>query len=573
MTDLDITQDLADMISDPPSFLEESESALKYYSTAARTAAFFDIVISAVKQTYSAAIGIRLLVMSKFDILDDDTRRKVTDLNISRPIFSPIERSDYTQLIETIRDQVFKVKDNSTVSTSPQISSHVISVESTGITPRDLLGFTPSADQIKYRKALDSLSALDFEKRVPKIIFTAEYSPMGKFEGVIVGWRKMPDASGFILERNDVFGKKNRAIDISSITLRETRAALQSYVSEWVTSFYTTIDTSDLMFFLDREAPPDTINIYTLKAYQDILSKVDVFSSTVVPVRLSQSQLSEIKTAIRNVVSPAVTFEVDSNQQRQGVGLIGGLLIQPTDEKLDSISPYPAISKRIYGDEQFDWIIAATNVRAAFSRDENIETVRSFSYLGSSYSFISDQINAGNFYTQQDIAKTIEKIERSIEDNGVTNTIIEILDKTGLLLFFSKKDVVSESLLNISRELEDSTSLLSIVLSSIDPTNATINEEVFSRKMRTAVASISTIAISNQTNVLTEFTPPNSQQTNSLVSDDVTQSIVVPASETGILDLTTFDGLSRFIRLIRYYYDFNKDRDSTNSGAIAQVSL
>ncbi len=133
-----------------------------------------------------------------------------------------------------------------------QLSQFEVSVDGistqTGNALSDILGYQPDADFVKRQRALAALSFLDFSKRQPYMLFTAEEITAAgrRTTGVTICWMKMGDASGYAIKKRDVFASTdvNRspyAPDIVMSNLQLTAATNELLATpnfQQVLSFY-----------------------------------------------------------------------------------------------------------------------------------------------------------------------------------------------------------------------------------------------------------------------------------------------------------------------------------------------
>jgi hypothetical protein len=230
----------------------------------------------------------------------------------------------------------------------------------------------------------------------------------------------------------------------------------------------------------------------------------------------------------------------------------------PNGLSVDDISPYPYIAKKVFGDARYDWLIVAVNMRAAFARKDTVERIRKLSYLGSSFSFISSEITAGRFYVPEDPSTIVSNIERSIRGGGISQTIIEALDTTGLLFFFGDKDVNSDTL---DPGISSEAGMLAAILSTIDPETATMDPKMLSSNVSSAIKQLSLAGKFTLARPGEIILPDSDHSTDMTFADTAVQfSSDLYENNVSLIDLTTFTGLSRLVRSVRTYYDFGRSR-------------
>jgi len=417
----------------------------------------------------------------------------------------------------------------------------------------DLLSFIPNVDKIKRARIRESLGQLNFKNRIPKIIFTAKYDPDNVFQGAIVGWKRIPDASGYRLRRHSVFDNKDVTFELSNEQAAIQYNALKDYIKEWVLSFYEQFDDNSIYAFLDKNVTKHNFYTYHLKAVQNARRDSRfVFDVDVAPFPIAMLQLSDIEKEMQNHVDSTI-----------GTKLEGATF--------NDISPYPFLSKKYYGHDKYDWIIAAANTLAAIERGDDRATVRRFSYLGADLSFLRDQIQLNKFFRPLDPNEVIKNLKESIATFGVSQTILEIIEATGLDLFFGSKESPQEDTFTRATAVFDERRLggLTTVLAAIDPETATVDMESLVSNLLIVLQGSTDATRVDESSSPTEIDVPD--------TDDKPESAEDPIQFVGefdpsveVLDLTTFEGMSEFVRTIRLFFDLNPNRASFGSGPSGQ---
>lgn len=517
----------------------------------------------------------------------------VMQMNSARQLFDnlTIKAADATTIIKDINSLISFILDvkagkyvlkQNPLSSYAQISSYAVGVEGIGNqSVNDLLGYVPGGDKFKLNRALESLNSLNFNKRIPRLMFTADFSPDGlETKGAIIGWKKMPDASGYIITRHNIFENIDDVVTLTNSQVKNTTEAIREYIETWVLSFYHNVDSKTISAWLDTTAEQDKMYTYSIQAFQNAMPSVgSIFVVNRMPVKLSPAKLEEARREILKVVASlpsnrksfnlATATLVQSNLTRalQDATITQAPIVATKVASAplqsfagmteDDISPYPHLSKKIYDDSNFDWILAAINVRASFERKDTIEKIRSFSYLGSSFSFITNEMSLGNFYVPEDLGNIVKRVEESLSSFGLTKTLVEILDATGLLFFFGEKDVSEDG---IASGFSLDGSMLSTILSAIDPETATINPKTLATNMNTTIKNYS-----KNSTIISKFKELNmnletSHFEDDVIADDAAQFVGELKADGELIDLTTFDGISRLMRTIRTYFDNNANR-------------
>lgn len=405
----------------------------------------------------------------------------------------------------------------------------------------DLLSFLPDADALKRKRIEESLSSLSFNKRIPKLLFTCNFDPDDSSKGTIVGFKKMPDASGYIIKRTAIFTGETKEFRFSNSEITREYSKIKSYVKEWVLSFYDSSVENSVLAFVDNTTQKHHIYKYSVKGYQ--ISRSDknfIFDVNLSKGLISKRQLDEIELSMKNTIG--VGSRTDRNED---------VIVTP-----QSISPYPFISSKIYTTDKFDWIISAINVRSAIKRGESRSVVRSYSYLGSTFNFVKDRIEKFKFFLPANVDDVINNVTNSISTYGVSQTLLDVFESTGLIYFMSnKEDTDDDEVATFSRPdqvFDDpDVSLMSDILKSIDAETATVNVKFLLNNLSKSQFFTKTSSASSEPTEITvgdEF------------SEDPLQFIEELQIDDDVLDLATFDGISSFVRIIRAYFDNSPDR-------------
>lgn len=400
-----------------------------------------------------------------------------------------------------------------TADDAAQLASAEMSLEGfggSGNTQTDINKLTPEQEAIRAQKALDALSVLDFTKRVPKVLFTAFYRPSGDPLGIIVGWKKMADASGYVITRRDLFtGKEVTKSLTNADTLRDTKQ-VGSYVRSWILSFYDQFPGSQLLCYLDPDFRPDTYYYYTVQAYQ--LQNTDpgaTFAVPTSPAPLSDAQKFRIRRAVEALSVgplgfvpgsvPGPSFSSNSNVPPPPPGAsssgqtpsnyhaavpvnsagstpatpsnyhaavpvnsgpppppsnyhaataIGGGPVTPSQGITVSISIYPFISQELFGTPDNDWLLAALNSRASISRNDDRATTRKYGYLSAQLDFIFAQADAGKFVVPKgrDFGPVNTNLKNAVATFGVNQVIRTLLQETGAVYHFDGSEPNDDAL-------------------------------------------------------------------------------------------------------------------------------
>lgn len=399
----------------------------------------------------------------------------------------------------------------------------------------DLMKFVPDNEMLKKQKAQDILASLDFRKRAPKVVFTAEYSPDSQNRGIIVGWKRIADASGYVVKRHSVFENKDDSFTLKNDDVRSSYENVREYVKTWILSFYDNIDENGVWTFLDTTAFPDQYYIYRVQAFQVQNEEHGaIFNVDSIPSNLSFAQRRVIEDQVANT----------------------------------GVSPYPFIAQQIFGDTTYDWLVAGVNVRKSVNRGDDTAVTRSYSYLGSDLEFLFSQMDAGNFVIPKDVNDVVGRINNGVSKFGITQVMIELMQDTGVLSFFEGVDPRGPSSPFTSLDPVLTSNFVSGIVSSIDPETATLDLETFSVNFPKILKGTS--VRQTRLNVLSQVSPSIASKVEARP-----QEIVVPVDNSdvqgvqffdssavfgSVVDLTTFSGLSVFLKTIRMFSDENQPK-------------
>lgn len=433
-----------------------------------------------------------------------------------------------------------------------QLSSVRISMDgygSNGNVATDLMRFLPNAQELQEAADDELLAAFDFRKRLPKILFTVDYEPDDSgLKGCIIGWKKIADASGYVLHRRNILDNTEAQITVSNTDIETKYAQISDYVKNWVMTFYDTVDESQIFAYLDTGVPPDGNFFYTVQAYQvrnD--SKDHVFNVETVATQVSPSNRARIEASLRSFALQ----DFRSNDP-------------------DSINPWPMISKILLGDSRFDWILAGVNCRASMNRNDPNTDTRRFSYLGARISHLIQFMDSGKFVMPKNVNDVAKNVSDSITNFGLSQTITEVLHETGVLYYFEGTPPKPADGFNRAGTLSVKTSpFLSAVIAAVDPDAATLDLKVLGNNLPMALASsgfnaqlvdimhLGGGAGSPTPDLLAQPTPVNvpdlSTTTDQGVQGDIQFLSKLSSPDSALVDLTTFDGISTLVRTIRIF--------------------
>jgi hypothetical protein len=389
----------------------------------------------------------------------------------------------------------------------------------------DILRFLPNADEIKRQTEEQALAVLDFSRRVPYIMFTMEYKPVHDAPpvGTLIGWRRIPDASGYLLTRRDVFSQADYKFEVDNQTLDQLSTVLRDYVKTYATTFFNSMDDRSIVVFLDANQRSDEYYVYTVQGYQvRSEGRAATFSIESTPVSLTPTA----KNAINQVLSTIDPSFVATGEE--------------------TVSPWPALAQHIYGNTNYDWLLAAVNTRASIQRGDLRSTTRSYSYLNAHMRFLFSQADAGQLVKPKDVNQVIAKVNESIQKFGVQQTVQDLLDETGI-----------------------SSNLFAVIGAAIDPDTAMLDLNTLASNMSlllgqdllTTMTQVQPASAPAADSKPTEITVPEPNEMSAAQADGPLQYISkLGDMRDSMIDLTTFEGLSKLIRVIRIFSDFGPNR-------------
>jgi hypothetical protein len=249
-----------------------------------------------------------------------------------------------------------------------------------------------------------------FKASRPRIVFTCDYSPSGRIEGCVVCWRRIATSSGYRIRRRNILDGTEELFVLSNEELEAQLSSIRDYVNDRALDFYDDLDEDQVRVFLDRDVPAHGFFTYTITAYQ---------SRTYDSTKLFLAPASAVPFGpARRVQLRRLMEEIDP-----GSGL-------------DTVSPYPVISRVVLGSEDMDWVLAAINFRRSEERGDPPEIVRAFSYFDAQLDFLVDQGVLGRFLVPSDVGSFESEFARSISISGVTPVLRESLRATGAFMRF-----------------------------------------------------------------------------------------------------------------------------------------
>lgn len=490
------------------------------------------VIRAAVLTQFARISFVHSLATSRGFILPDDPFPRISEINSNRQLFAPIgiEQTEEGLLLEAVEElaiitdkfdlgQVSFIDLPATQLASFEVSVDGISVQS-GDPLVDLLGYQPDANFIKRKQALESLAQLDFTRRKPYLLFTSDVIVNGRRTGgTFVCWIKMRDAAGYILSKREVFTATDFApASLSSVQVQSSTDSLMSIPQfRQLLSFYDWVKPDDVVAVLDRSNQPGFLYSYSISAVQNKApSGQSFFDVPMNSLYLSTAQAASVQQIISDELASR--------------GLSGSI---------DSISPYPALAQVIYGDPGYGWVLAGCNVLESIRRDELPEIIRGFSYIGSQATAILTQAAAGKMSVPADVSRVHSGIDSGVASFGISQVILGVLDGTGVTLFSSGKGGPL-GFRPTQQSLQDITGGLARILAVIDPASALLDPALLAASLTARLNSGGQV----------RYSPTPIPAVGQGV-EDLTRALTGDP-----LDLTTYQGISGLMQLIRTIYDF-----------------
>lgn len=472
----------------------------------------------------------------------------------------------YIKLMQAERNGLYdltKVRGYSAQMMSTRISLNGFG--GTGDTLRDLLSMMPDMDAIKARKAQDSLAILDFSKRIPRIVFTASYDTSDGKKRCVVGWKRIADASGYILKRREVFSEEEKQTVITNAAALSAYDSVRDYVKTHVLSFYDDIGEDSIYAYVD-ELAADSYYVYKIQAYR---TKRSIYGSTLFMIESSPCQQFQVNSLIS---------KLNQNRDRNN----GFFSMDVTDVNVlssiySSLSPYPMISQLCFSNPSKDWIIAGLNTRESIKRGASLDETRKYSYVSAQWSFLLSQASEQKLLipTQGGMGQFEKNIEDAISEYGVTQVIQDIMQETGILYFFEGKDAKQDVHFDaIGKDDATTSPIIDSVVRSIDPETMMMNVSVLATNMlgmmlKTNVETLDKSKLLNESKP-SEIEVVEQSSIEKSVNDEVQFMSVLGKLDGNYVDLTTFEGISIFMRILRILSDVGPDRGSPVESSIEQ---
>jgi hypothetical protein len=353
-------------------------------------------------------------------------------------------------------------------------------------------------------------SALDFSSRRPQLLFFASH-PDDRRKAVLC-WRRMPDASSFIVSTHDVVSNTDVEAVVSAATADKAAADLSAKLAPLIALYGSPLVQAHI-----QDVESSSVISCRVVATQDASRR---FFSSLSSVRHERVMLG---TAQQQTIRDSIAADAERLNFSQ-----------------EDVSIYPYLSEAIYGVRDYDWIIASTHF--LFVKGSGAVDADRFSYLEARASMLVGSFL--NIWVPSSIDDFSDLVSSSISSVGVLTTMLDVLKSTGV--------TVSAGVGADVETVEDAvlaSDTIAKAFAAVDPETATMDPSTLlanltsSYKMKSVsrgrVGSID-VAMDDSTNqaMLTELL----------------------ASIDPLVDLTTFDGVSAFMRVLRAFYDSSSAR-------------
>ncbi len=423
-------------------------------------------------------------------------------------------------------------KDATGTSTAHLVSADLIFGQS-----NEFAALAANSEFIRRKKLEDAQAATDFRMRRPSILSVSDYFFAGENKGQLITWRKTSNAAGYVIKRINVVTGKEVSFTVFNEELEARYEHVSMFVRAYIVPFYD-VQFANVIAFLDESVAPNALYVYKITAFQTF---VESHSSAFITPLAQSISLNE--------------------QQRQRL-----LLSLAEDD--DSI--YPALAAKLLGDRNLDWILAGCNIRASISRRDDRSVTRKYAYLDSKPDFIFVQMNAGKLLVPADPDAIIRTISAGISSFGIVSVLGDVLRDTGILYTFEGLDPAEDGEFSKPVISNDESRLMGIISSAIDGDTMLVN-------LRTLVTNLTKfigggisdqkttlgLAVSTKARVeVINTSPVDIRSGISLQLEARGRSQL--QSELGnlddIVDLHTFEGISRLIHTIRIVSDLGPER-------------
>lgn len=385
----------------------------------------------------------------------------------------------------------------------------------TGNAAVDIQALLPSAEDRQKEASRRALEILDFSKRIPKLLFTADYVPEkgGASRGTIIGWKRIPDASGYVVKRRAVFSGKEQSYELSNSSALSMTKQLRGYARAIALSFFSDDEEANALLFLDSDVlVDDEYYVYRVAAYQNKLGpNSSIFSVSTLPVVINKSLAGELMS---------LAGERDAVSVRR--------------------NPWDALAAVTLGSEKYGWVLAASNVQASIARRDDVAVTRKYSYLTAEPMFLFEQAKSNLVVMPERVDDVMKQATDFMQEFGVTQTIRDILDEAYVTYYFDGRDPSDVNLPSLDSTRQSSSKFMTMLYSSIDPDTAMVNLSY----LRTNITQLKSGSQQAKTS-----SGPQQVDVPDIDSYSGTRSPKEYA------DLMTFDGIGDLMRVVRESVD------------------
>jgi hypothetical protein len=490
---------------------------------------------AAIMLQITAVANVCTVAASKGYVLPDNPFTPIAQLNIGRRYgtlvkVTALESTNWPvaaqQLSQAAQQYAAGTLTFNQSAPGAQLSSFEVSVDGissqSGDALGDVLGYQPNATAIAVKQGLDDQqSQVSFSSLKPYFLFLADVITGGKRQnGTIVCWQVMPGATAYTVSKRDVFNMvdlPDTTLDV--VSLAQSTAELQADTNFMqLMSFYDWVGPTDYVAYVDDSNSANTVYAYSLTGLQtQNPAGSDIFNVQTSALYLSSAQVAQVQALIQ-----------------------GELTTYLTGSDTDAVSPYPALSQVVYGDPGNAWILAGCNVIASTARGDAPAVTAGYAFLGSKASNILALAAAGKLVAPSDVSAVTAAVDASISSFGVSQTVLGVLNGTGVSSFISGQGSTSAALITLT-SLQGATGGLAKIVSAIDVQTSTMDPQVLTSALAVPTGSPAKIVYAAR--------PLASAPASSTPS-------VQGAIGTDTIDLTTYQGIEQMMEDIRTLYDF-----------------
>ncbi len=404
-----------------------------------------------------------------------------------------------------------------------------------------------SSDDIKKSLIEKNIQKLSFDKVVPQAILTLEYNDLITNQyGIIFCWKRVVGAISYEIERLDVLTSESKVISLfdNLDDLNVHYKNIKNYVFNWALKFYDDLGVDDVYAFLDLNVLKDRIYSYSVKAgAKEFEIGNNIFNVASEDVMLIDSHKTGLDLAVQ--------FSMSNNN------------IVSANDKLN-YNIWDDVSEIVYGVRDLGWVLCGFTIQNFI--DNNItDGIRGLSIIIGNKSRLFELLGIGEeglqFHEKMRKPKDLEEfkniLESNIAKNGVQLIIDELIKKTGINISREndiENDVDEDGLLK---------SPIDLILSSIDSSSMTVNIKILLNNLSLKIKNIEDVSfVSDKLNEI-DFVDVVSSDGNSIKESGIASNNsqiqfynnIQNGLDDEIIDLTTFNGISKFMNVIKFIYN------------------